>query len=134
MYCHLRLEAPVFLGHPFLGYLYVFFYTLVVAPRRNRTTTALFSTDIFPIAILTGRLYLQCRLNIPCGTTLNNEQSCHLINKNRAIFILYIATVVRGSLTFRIFGLLIYTMTIARFLFFKRQDCSLLRRLSICHR
>jgi hypothetical protein len=49
------------------------------------------------IAISTERLYLLRCLNILCGTTLNNEPSCRLINKNRAIFIVCFTTVVRGS-------------------------------------
>jgi hypothetical protein len=113
--CSFSLVILVLWEQPFLIGKCVLSPSLVLAPRRNRTTTALFSTVIFlllyrPNAIWTERLYLRRCLNILCGITLNNKQSCRLINKNRAIFIVCL-----WSLTYQIFGLLKYTMKIARF-------------------
>jgi hypothetical protein len=73
------------------------------------------------IAISSEHLYLWRGLNILYSAALNNEQSCCWKNKNRAIFILYIAMVVRGLLTIRRFELLKDSMKIARFLFFNNR-------------
>jgi hypothetical protein len=85
------------------------------------------------IAILSERLYLRRRLSILCITSFNKEESCRRKRRFGAGLIVYIATLVRGSLTIRIFGLLSYTMKPAPNQLFLRQDCSLSSSLSICH-
>jgi hypothetical protein len=79
------------------------------SPTISRLLLPLFSILVVPrchlliVVSCLNALYLRRRSNILSVTTFNKEELCLFDIKNGAIFIVYFATVVRRSLTIRLF-------------------------------
>jgi hypothetical protein len=71
---------------------------------------------------------------LDCQSDRGCKNDDRVLQQYRLFGIVYIATLVRGSLTIQIFGPVSYTMKPTPNQLFLRQDCSLLSSLSIFHR